>query len=325
VIDCLTFKDSGLTNEEWDKFVIRANNGTIFHSRKFLDYHQQRKFADHSLVFLKKDQIIALLPATIILSGKEKVFSSHPGSSWGGLVWERLLMNDDAEEICQNIIKNAEKEECNGIEIRLAPIIYQQTPNDYFTFHLFKNGFTYLKRDLTSVIKFTNDSTSLSAYSADNLLRRKAVNKSQRLGVEVIPNSNDWEKFYQLLSSNLMVKSSTPTHTYDELMKLKELFPEQITLWSAYLGKDYIGGICNWEVKPGYWLLFYSCYQQELSSYRILNRLYYEFTDHSHQQGSKYLDFGTSSINMEVNRGLIKFKEQYTAYGVFRDTMYLKL
>ena len=43
----------------WDSFVLKANNGTIFHLRKFLSYHPKDRFKDHSLeislkVFLRQ-------------------------------------------------------------------------------------------------------------------------------------------------------------------------------------------------------------------------------------------------------------------------------
>ena len=37
--------------EEWDLFVIKSNNGTIFNTREFLNYHINRKFNDYSLCF----------------------------------------------------------------------------------------------------------------------------------------------------------------------------------------------------------------------------------------------------------------------------------
>ena len=33
----------------WDSFVLEANNGTLFHLRKFLSYHPEDRFKDHSV------------------------------------------------------------------------------------------------------------------------------------------------------------------------------------------------------------------------------------------------------------------------------------
>ena len=41
----------------WDKFVKSANNGTIFHLRRFLSYHPEGRFVDHSIEFYKKNTL----------------------------------------------------------------------------------------------------------------------------------------------------------------------------------------------------------------------------------------------------------------------------
>jgi len=261
------------------------------------------------------------MPATISLQSGNRILSSHSGSSWGGLVWQNPLKYEEALEISNLIRDYADQNDCMGVEIKLSPLVYQNSPNDSLTFCLLKAGFSYCNRELTSIITFKETPYLQSVdYSV-----RKGVNKSIRLGVTVEENSQDWDNFYRLLSQNLAAKSAKPTHTFAELIKLKELFPDKINLWNAYLKGELVGGICNWEVKPRYWLIFYSCYEQKYISYRILNRLFFEFCDYCHSKRCKHLDFGTSSIKMNVNEGLINFKELYTAYGVFRDTLYLEL
>ena len=36
---------------QWDQFVDNSDNGTLFHKREFLNYHIEREFKDHSLLF----------------------------------------------------------------------------------------------------------------------------------------------------------------------------------------------------------------------------------------------------------------------------------
>ena len=71
---------------EWDEFVWQANNVTIFHTRKFLNYHPSERFEDHSLIFRKDNRVIALFPATIHYEAHRKILTSHRGSSYGGIV-----------------------------------------------------------------------------------------------------------------------------------------------------------------------------------------------------------------------------------------------
>ncbi|GIS72345.1 MAG: hypothetical protein CM1200mP10_19220 [Candidatus Neomarinimicrobiota bacterium] len=66
--------------------VWQANNGTIFHTRKFLAYHPQDRFIDHSLIFCKKNKPYVLLPAAEVINVQDKMLISHPGASMGSFV-----------------------------------------------------------------------------------------------------------------------------------------------------------------------------------------------------------------------------------------------
>ena len=50
--------------DNWENFVNKSTNGTIFHLRTFLSYHIDRTFNDNSLIFEKKGKItILFLPS----------------------------------------------------------------------------------------------------------------------------------------------------------------------------------------------------------------------------------------------------------------------
>ena len=70
----------------WEHFISESNNGTIFHKRKFLSYHRERNFQDCSLIFKEKDIIQALFSGAII----DNCLYSHPGSSFGGFIYNNL-------------------------------------------------------------------------------------------------------------------------------------------------------------------------------------------------------------------------------------------
>ena len=65
------YKQSEL--EAWDNFVKLSNNGTLFHSRKFLNYHPKDRFLDNSLIFQTNGNIISVLPAAIRKLKSKKV------------------------------------------------------------------------------------------------------------------------------------------------------------------------------------------------------------------------------------------------------------
>ena len=67
----------------WDSYVPKANNGTFFHLRSFLNYHPKGKFKDHSILVRKKGKLFSLFPAVEQIVDGEKILISHPGATVG--------------------------------------------------------------------------------------------------------------------------------------------------------------------------------------------------------------------------------------------------
>jgi hypothetical protein len=72
---------AGVSDKEWDDFVAASDNGTIFHTRRFLSYHPQGRFPDASAVVRKNGKIFAVLPAAVVERDGKMILSSHSGAS----------------------------------------------------------------------------------------------------------------------------------------------------------------------------------------------------------------------------------------------------
>lgn len=78
------FDDSNL--KEWDSFISNSVNGTFLDSRAFLNYHPPGRFTDYSLLIRRKSELIAIVPACVIEDESGKVFFSHRGTTFGGII-----------------------------------------------------------------------------------------------------------------------------------------------------------------------------------------------------------------------------------------------
>ena len=307
--------------QDWEAFVASANNGTLFHERKFLGYHPQERFSDHSLILEKKGKLKALFPAVEIQSDEGKSLVSHQGSSYGGIVVQQNLSIRESYDFVEAICDYAKEQKFNRIQMTLPPAIYQCTVSNYLDFALIKHGFTYKKRDVSSML-------TMEASPEDNLARfasthRTAVRKAMKQGVE-IRESDDWSDFYGLLKENLNIRHNVqPTHSLDELLKLKDLYPERIKLFGAYWEGQLIAGVVNFSVNKDVVLAFYISHKEAFQHLRAVNLLFYEIISWCHSNSYRYLDFGIFTVNMEPNFGLGRFKENFGASGVFRDTFEL--
>ncbi len=298
-----------------------ANNGTLFHERKFLGYHPEGRFVDHSLIVEKNGKLKALFPAVDIISDGKRALVSHQGSSYGGIVVHESLSFRDGYDFVESIIDYAQQMGFDRIQMTLPPAIYQRRVSNYLDFSLIKHGFSYKKRDISSML--TIEATPEKNLERFTATHRTAVRKAIKQGVS-IRETEDWSDFYALLQENLKIRHNVqPTHSLAELLKLKGLYPNRIRLFGAYFDEQLIAGVVNFTVNEDVVLAFYISHKEAFQHLRAVNLLFYKIISWCHGNNFKFLDFGIFTVDMAPNFGLGRFKENFGASGVFRDTFEL--
>ena len=117
----------------WDAFVDSTYGGTLHSKRSFLNYHKD-KFQDYSLMFKIKNEIVAILPAVIV---DEKLIS-HPGASYGGLIYKEKLKTESLLDI-NNVLNNiCEEYNIESIEMRFPYSIVSKNHFDKLKYCLSK-------------------------------------------------------------------------------------------------------------------------------------------------------------------------------------------
>lgn len=319
MFEYIPFALSKLSDNEWDKFIDESDNGTIFHKREFLSYHPTGRFKDASFVITKNNKPLSLFTAALIEWEGKKILVSHPGASYGSFVYKSDLNFREAHAMVDKLLEYSEELKVNRIQITLPPIIYQTKYSNYIDFALVRNGFTYLKREVSSIVQLDfKFEELLSTYRAE---ARTAVKKSIKQGIE-IAECEKFEEYYEILKKNLKLRHNvSPAHTLNELIKVKKIFPSKIRLWGAFLKDKLIAGVCNFSANPKVVLAFYISHDEDYQEYRAVNLLFFEIMKRYKEEGFRFLDFGIFTVNMEPNWGLARFKENFGARGIFRDTL----
>ena len=101
---------------------------------------------------MEKGKIVALLPAAVIQRKDMKILSSHGGASYGGFVTQENLSVQTAFDLVGGLLEYAGGKDFQSIEMTLPPVIYLKRLNNYLDFALYKNGFSFRKREISSVI-----------------------------------------------------------------------------------------------------------------------------------------------------------------------------
>jgi len=315
----ITVKRFNNNSSAWDNFVSSANNGTLFHTRRFLNYHHEGRFNDHSLEFYKKGKLVGVFPAALIESGDQRQLVSHPGASVGSFVVPEDLAFADALEMVEQLVDYSKRENLDGIKLTQTPTIYSKRLSHYIDFALQKNGFLYSKREISSILFLEKSiDENLSKFKSTH---RTAVRKAEKSGV-VVKETDDFASFYEILKKNLSIRHDVkPTHSLDELLHLKELFPDKINLFGAYIEGEMVAGVINFIATENVVLAFYISHNEDFQEVRPINLLFYKIFEWAIQKKYNVFDFGIFTVNEEPNMGLARFKENFGASGQFRDTM----
>lgn len=311
------FSDGLISDQIWDDFVRTSDNGTMFQLRKFLGYHPEGRFEDHSLYVLRNEKLFAVFPAIRQNRDGKWILNSHGGASYGGFVYPSQCNIRDAFLMIEKLLEYARIHLFDGIQITQAPLMYAKHLSNYLDFALIKHEFTYLKREISSIVDLRNPNAIEQEFRPE---ARTALKKARKSGI-TIKRSEDYSAYYEILKKNLRMRHGVqPTHSLEELMDLAQRFPQDIQLWGAFLDDRMIAGVCTFAANDQVILAFYISHDDEFQEYRAVNLLFATIMEESAKHGFSYLDFGIFTVNMDPNWGLGRFKENFGSRGIFRDT-----
>ena len=319
-----TIKKLSKTNYvAWDNFVNKANNGTLFHLRQFLSYHPDDRFIDHSIEFYKNDALFSVFPAAESFIKNKRFLVSHPGLTMGSFVTFENLSISNSMKLVETLVDYAAQNGFEGIRLTVPPLFYHNRASNYLDYSLLKNGFEYFKREVTSTLFIEQNEEGILKKFRDSHAR--GVRKAEKIGIEV-RKTNQVEEFYTILKENLKIRHGVePTHTLEEIYKLINLFPKSINVFGAFYNGEMIAGALNFLVKSDVALAFYISHKEEFQDLRPLNLLFFNIFKWALNENIKIYDFGIFTVNGEPNMGLGRFKENFGASGMFRDTFQIIL
>ena len=300
--------------DQWDNFVKQAKNSHFFFHRDYMEYHSDR-FEDFSLLFFdKKDKLIALLPANI----KDDTLYSHQGLTFGGFLVDYKMKTAIMLDIFAKLKEFLKEKGIRKLIYKCIPYIYHKLPAEEDRYALFINDAKLFRRDVTATIDLTNK----IKYQEQ---RKRAIKKAIKNGL-IVEKSKDFEQYWKVLKRILRDKhNSKPVHSVDEIIKLHNLFPENIKLFVAKKDNEILAGTVIFEneniVHTQY--LANSEKGRELGALdlvidKLINEVY---------EDKKYFDFGISNENngRYLNIGLINQKEGFGARAVVHDFYELKI
>jgi hypothetical protein len=289
----------------WDDLVTESVNGTLMHTRRYLSHHGDR-FFDRSLVVLdERDRWLAVLPA----ADHDDGVSSHPGLSYGGLVWLPALRGAEVGEAILGCREHL------GVPLRYkaTPVIYHRRPAADDLYALWRLGATRYRCDLSATVDI--------ATGRLNALRRRGLRKAGEAGLVVSHDRDHLAAYWSVLEATLSERHGVrPTHELDQFAALMDLFPDAITLVTALADGRVVAGTAVYRT-PMAWHTQYVASTDEGRDQGAVDLVLTVAIEDARDRGARWFDFGNSNENggMVLNGNLHQFKTSFGAGGTVAE------
>ncbi|WP_235829032.1 GNAT family N-acetyltransferase [Flavobacterium stagni] len=291
--------------ERWNAFVAQSRNGTFLFHRDFMEYHQDR-FHDFSMLVVKEEKVVALLPAHRV----DNAVFSHWGLTYGGLVLPVYTHISEVIGIVQSILNYLLQSGIETLHLKEIPSFYCQGYNGDLAYILHQCQAQITRADLLSTL-------DLTLPLAISKSRKESIRRGQKNGL-IVREETDLTAFWnELLIPNLAQRhAAKPVHTLEEMTLLQSRFPQNIRHFNVYEGENLIAGttvFCTGRVAHPQ----YIAGDDRRSETGALDFLYH-FLITEVYSNCLVFDFGISNENQgkNINSGLQFWKESYGAQPV---------
>lgn len=298
--------------DAWDRFVLEEScNGTFQQTRNFLSYHPAGRFKDHSLMFIKGQTIMAVMPAHIVEEGGGRMLSSHEGSTFGGIVLGHDFKKiADVESVLEDLTAYARESGFTGMDLKMTSGLYAREPVEALDYFLQQYGF-YDTKELGFYIclKGASPTGIAESFSAS---RRRDLRKAFKHGMDFRELESETEigAFYGMLEANMRKFSKRPVHTLEELLDFKrERLRDIVLFYGVFHEGRMIAGGMAFDFGEVLHVQYLASDQQRLELFPN-EFMYYSMISSALEKRYGSISFGTSTLEhgRVLNRSLALFK-----------------
>jgi hypothetical protein len=300
-------------------------NGTVFHKQQFLSYHTSGKFDFHHLLFYHGKTLIAVLAGGI----RGTTYESPLGASYGSFVTMDISA-DEALAIVEAFENYITARDVKDVFLTSAPVIYQPIITQNLDFALLYRGYGYQRHYISHAIDLARNLPILDRFHPSAKRHYKHAEKQADLVVKEIDKvalQSELQEFYPIMVENKARLGTTPTHTLEDLLRLNDLLPDLIKLFTARLSGELIAGFLLFRANARVALSFYPMMRYAYEEYKPMYLLSHRAIDWAKREGYAFFDLGVSQDTSDDNPmtpklSLIQFKEKFDSRGLLRSTLW---
>ena len=203
----------------------------------------------------------------------------------------KIFINRLAQDIIDAVMEYFKKENFREIFLIPPPLVYSQNYSQHLEYAMLYRKFDFELHYISHAIDLKHGDDFLDFFDKTS---RKSIRKILRENKLSIRESEDYETFNKILLENKSRHKVKPTHSLEDMLKLKELMPENLRLNLVYYEDQPIAGsllfLCNSKVV----LCFYNMLLYEYEHLRPVYLIMYETVRWSIENGYEWVDIGVS-------------------------------
>lgn len=301
----------------WDKFVLKDSmNGTFLQTRKFINYHAAGKFRDCSLMFYKGESLAAVVLACEIESDGKKVFFSHKGTTFGGIIVSKHIYSSSGIMGFMDVFEEEmRREKYTKCCLKMTPGVFQKSSTELLDYVLYQKGFLQYS-ELNFYMPLDPYRENILSCFTSGKRRDYKYSLEHNLAFRELKNKEEILQFYNMLLLNLRKFGVGCVHTYEELLQLKfDRFQDEIIFYGVYDGEQIIAGSMIFIFFGEIFHTQYLASNPLYLAYFPMDYLVYHLIDEAIKKGMKKFTFGicTEDQGRKLNAGLARFKEGFGA------------
>lgn len=302
----------------WDEFVENGSvNGTFLHTRRFLNYHPTGRFEDSSLLIRDKRQhLVAVIPGCIQYEDGIKLFYSHKGSTFGGLVISfEAYYAESLAKIIECVQEYLKAQGFKKIIYKVTPDIFSTEKNDLLEYILYYEGYTEQK-ELNLYIDY--DTYDEDAIKMVSRRKRRSILCCAEAGLTLRELTSDDEicQMHHILEMSLQKYSLKPIHTPLEMIRFRDVvIPKECGFYGLYMEERMVAGAMmfyfhNASTAHAQNICALPEYSKKLSPSTYM---FFSMIEEMRRKGFRRLSWGISSEHggKEINWGITQSKEEY--------------
>jgi len=303
--------------DEWDRFIGTAGNGTFLHTRRYLAYHRDR-FEDASLVVRTREgRLVAVLPAALSAAEPGREVVSHPGITFGGLVYGRGLYGDGLVAALSAVSTTLRSLGFDALHYRPVPPFARRDLGDEDVYAVCRLGGQRTDCQLSAVV-------DLARRPPADAKKRNVLRKAPRAGVTLHEGVEWLPDFWSLLTEQLAERhAATPVHSLTEMTELTQRFPDQIGLRVARAdGGQLVAGALTYRYSSDTLHTQYLASNATGRKLAALDFLCESLIEQAARSELRFVSFGTSTSDdgAGLNDPLFRFKRSFGANGMCIET-----